>query len=111
MGIAQQLDLGAGGHPVQGREAATIGEYQPGRIRANLRSEELVQHRAGGLDAPDYVSLRSSGSIPEQQLSVVIDALAIHCGDHARQRWGAKTRNLDGARRRLAESEAPVYPD
>jgi hypothetical protein len=44
MGIAQQLNLGAGRHPVQDREAAAIGEDKAARIGANLGGEKLVEH-------------------------------------------------------------------
>src|ERR1700687_6415821 len=111
MGIPQQWDLGARRHTIQCREAAAIGENQPGRVGPNLCGEKLIQQRAGGSDAADRIPFWPSGSIPKQQLSIEIDAFPIHCGDHTRQGWRAEARQLYGSWRSLAELDPAVHPE
>src|SRR3979490_2498906 len=111
MRIAQQLDLRAWRHPVQSRETAAVGEDKLASVGANLGREEVVQHRAGALDAADHIPLWASGGIPKQQLSIEVDPFPIHCGDHAGKRWRAKARHLYGSCRSLAELDPAVHPD
>ena len=43
MGIAQQLDLGPGSQPVEGRQSAAVGEHQLRCVAADFAGEEGVE--------------------------------------------------------------------
>src|SRR5439155_9404866 len=55
------------------------------------------EQSAGIRDASDCIPLRTTRRVPEQQLRVVVDALAIHRRDHAGEWRRKQARDLDGA--------------
>src|SRR6266480_3877793 len=108
MGVAQQLDLGTGRNSIESREPASIGEGKSSRVRTHLAGKKSLEQRTRIRHAHHHIALRTARGVPEEQLGVVIDALAVHRGDHARKRRRQQARDLDGTSRRLAELDATV---
>src|SRR4051812_15984159 len=106
--VTEQLYLSAGGDAVEGGKAAAIGKNEPAGIGADFGGEEFVEDGTGVGHAADRVAIGTARGIPEQQLGVVIDALAVHRRDHAGERGRRKASHFDGASRSFSQLDTAV---
>ncbi len=111
MSVAQQLDLGSGGHAIERGETAAVGKRQTCCVTLDLAREKIVQQRARVRRRADRLAFRTASGIPEQELGVMVDALPVHGGDEPRERRREQARDGRRIRRRLAESDPAVDAD